>query len=101
MPWQSKGDFIMPINSSKKCKTMKLRENFMYVDKENGRAFSVRKNASTYRATYQVCFFTFVTSANCRCTQKTCKNRREAKEELIRLLRLYTSLKLTEILKLK
>ena len=80
---------------------MRLREQFLYTDKESGRTFSVKKVKNTYKADYKVCLFTFVTSVNCRCVQKTFKTRKEAKEELIRLLRLYTSLRMTEILKLK
>lgn len=80
---------------------MKLREQFLYTDNESGRTFSVKKVSNTYKADYLVCLFTFVKTRECKCTQKTCHSRREAKEELIRLLRLYTSMRMSEILKLK
>lgn len=72
---------------------MKIR-SYKMVRTESA-TITVRKDNSTYKSTYSVCFFS--KSASIRIT---CPNRQAAKEEFIRLMRLYTNLGITQIMKL-
>jgi len=57
-----------------------------------------KKDERKYKSTYSVCFF----SSDLKVSIKTtCPNRKSAKQEVIRLLKLYTDLTITQILKLK
>ena len=75
---------------------MKIREYQMI--KAESAIITVRKDEKKYKSTYSVCFF----SANLKVSIKaTCPNRTAAKGEVIRLLKLYTNLTISQILKLK
>lgn len=75
---------------------MKLRDYQMI--KADSAIITVRKDEKKYKSTYSVCFF----SANLKVAIKTtCPNRTIAKKEVIRLLKLYTNLTISQILKLK
>ena len=56
---------------------------------------TVRKDKSAYRSTYSVCMFSKAISV-----KTTCPDRQSAKEEFIRLMKLYTNLGITQILKM-
>jgi len=56
---------------------------------------TVRKDKSAYQSTYSVCMFSKAISV-----RTTCPNRQAAKEEFIRLMKLYTNLGITQILKM-
>lgn len=72
---------------------MKIRDYKMV--KTESATITVRKDNSTYKSTYSVCFFS--KSANIRIT---CPNRQAAKEEFVRLMRLYTSFTITQIMRM-
>lgn len=74
---------------------MKLREYFLY--REENKIFTVKKDKKAYRSTYSVCMFIKATDSSCISHRVTCHSRKKAKEELIRLLRIYTSLTKGEI----
>lgn len=75
---------------------MKIRDYQMV--KTESATITVRKDERKYQSTYSVCFF----SANLKVSIKTtCPDRKSAKQELIRLLRVYTNLTMSQILKLK
>jgi hypothetical protein len=75
---------------------MRIREYQMI--KAESATITVRKDEKKYKSTYSVCFF----SANLKVSIKaTCPNRTAAKGEVIRLLKLYTNLTMSQILKLK
>lgn len=74
---------------------MKIRKYQMV--KAESATITVRKDEKKYKSTYSVCFF----SANLKVSIKTtCSNRKSAKQEFIRLLKLYTNLTMQQILKL-
>lgn len=72
---------------------MKIRD-YMIVKTGSG-TITVKKDHNTYKSTYSVSFFGVSAS------RMTCPNRTAAKAEFIRLMRLYSDLSLTQILKLK
>ena len=75
---------------------MKIRD--YQVVKTESATITVRKDGKKYKITYSVCFF----SANLKVSVRTtCPNRASAKKEAIRLLKLYTNMKISQILKLK
>ena len=75
---------------------MKIRDYQMV--KAASATITVRKDEKKYKSTYSVCFF----STNLKVSIKTtCPNRENAKQEVIRLLKLYTNLTMQQILKLK
>ena len=75
---------------------MKIRD--YQVVKAESATITVRKDEKKYKSTYSVCFF----SANLKVSIKTtCPNRTSAKREVIRLLKVYTNLTMSQILKLK
>lgn len=63
--------------------------------KTESATITVKKDRSAYKSTYSVCFFSKAISV-----KTTCPNRQSAKEEFIRLMRLYTNLGITQILKM-
>ena len=72
---------------------MKIRE-YKIVKCESA-TVTIRKDRSAYKSTYSVCFFSKAISV-----KTTCPNRQSAKEEFIRLMKLYTNLGITQILKM-
>lgn len=72
---------------------MKIRDYKMV--KTESVTITVRKDKSTYKSTYSVCFFS--KSANVRIT---CPNRQAAKEEFVRLMKLYTNYTITQIMRM-
>lgn len=75
---------------------MKIRDYQMV--KTESVTITVRKDEKKYKSTYSVCFF----STNLEVSIKTtCPNRERAKQEVIRLLKLYTNFTMKQILKLK
>ena len=75
---------------------MKIRD--YQVVKAESATITVRKDEKKYKSTYSVCFF----SSDLKVSIKTtCPNRKSAKQEVIRLLKLYTDLTITQILKIK
>lgn len=75
---------------------MKIRDYQMV--KAASATITVRKDEKKYKSTYSVCFF----STNLKVSIKiTCPNRKSAKQEVIRLLKLYTNFTMQQILKLK
>lgn len=56
---------------------------------------TVRKDKSAYKSTYSVCLF----SKNLN-VKTTCPDRQTAKNEFIRLMKLYTNYTITQILKM-
>jgi hypothetical protein len=72
---------------------MKLRE-FRTVEVPSG-IITVQKDAKRRRASYSVSFF-----INGRTVKTTCPNRTMAKSEIIRLLKLYSGLRISQILKI-
>ena len=72
---------------------MKIR-SYKMVRTESA-TITVRKDNSTYKSTYSVYFFS--KSANIRIT---CPNRQAAKEEFVRLMRLYTNFTITQIMRM-
>ena len=56
---------------------------------------TVRKDKSAYRSTYSVCLFS--KSANVRIT---CPNRQAAKEQFIKLMKVYTNYTITQIMRM-
>lgn len=56
---------------------------------------TVRKDKSAYKSTYSVCMFSKAISI-----RTTCPDRNTAKVEFIRLMKLYTNLGITQIMKL-
>jgi hypothetical protein len=72
---------------------MKLRE-FRTVEVPSG-IITVQKDAKRRRASYSVSFF-----INGRTVKTTCPNRTMAKSEIIRLLKLYGGMRISQILKI-
>lgn len=56
---------------------------------------TIRKDKSAYKSTYSVCFFSKSTSV-----KTTCPDRETAKKEFIRLMRLYTNLGISQIMRM-
>lgn len=63
--------------------------------KTESATITVRKDRSTYKSTYSVCLF-----SKSATVKATCPDRQSAKEEFIRLMKLYTNLGITQILKM-
>jgi predicted adenine nucleotide alpha hydrolase (AANH) superfamily ATPase len=74
---------------------MKIRDYKMV--KTDTATITIKKDQNHYRSTYSVCFFSKDTKTSIK---TTCKNRSEAKAEFIRLMKLYSFLTISEILKL-
>lgn len=72
---------------------MKIRDYKMV--KTESATITVRKDENHYKSTYSVCFFSKNISI-----RTTCPNRASAKEEFIRLMKLYTNLTITQIMKM-
>ena len=70
---------------------MKLREHL--VVKCDSCTITVMKDKAVYKSTYSVCLF-----GKGYTSKMTCNSRTEAKKEFIRLLKLYTNLRISEIL---
>ena len=75
---------------------MKIRD-YQVVRTESA-TITTKKDQKKYRSTYSVCFFSEKLNVSIR---TTCPNRALAKKEAIRLLKLYTNMKISQILKLK
>jgi hypothetical protein len=72
---------------------MRIRDYKMV--KTQSVTITVRKDENHYKSTYSVCLFS--KSANIRVT---CPNRQAAKEEFTRLMRLYTNVGITQIMRM-
>ena len=75
---------------------MKIRD--YQVKKVGSATITIKKDERKYKSTYSVCFFSLDLKVSIR---TTCPNRTAAKKEWIRLLKLYTNLTISQILKLK
>lgn len=73
---------------------MQLRD-YMKFDCGDEITITVKKDKHKYQSTYSVCLFT-----KAKAVKVTCKDRKSAKREFIRLVMLYTSLTISQILRL-
>lgn len=63
--------------------------------KTESATITVRKDKSAYKSTYSVCLFSKAISL-----KTTCPDRQSAKEEFIRLMKLYTNIGITQIMRM-
>ena len=72
---------------------MRIRE-YKIVKCESA-TITIKKDKSTYKSTYSVCLFSKAISL-----KTTCPDRQSAKEEFIRLMKLYTNIGITQIMRM-